>query len=143
MIRRCNVVDVSPSTALVAAYIGSSGCACECSDCNGCTDCTSCPNLSVPQINMVISRAGVFPVVNLFSYPAYEIVGNIVYFYVDSTLTSLNGRYIGQITVTSLAIPPITSNCGKIEMQVGNPCTVFNPFTVSIANFGAGDLQPS
>jgi hypothetical protein len=140
MIRRCNIVNVDSSTALVAGYIGASGCNCSCADCSGCIDCTSCPNLTVGQLNLVVSRAGVCPYVALFSYPAYDLIGNIVYFYIDSNLTSLVGRYIGKITVTS---GMIVTSCGQIEMQVGDSCGVFNPFTVTTTNLGIGDLNPS
>lgn len=139
MIRRCGIISVDSSTALICMKMGASGCTCSCSDCSGCTDCTGCPNLTIANLSMVISRAGVRPYTPLLSYPAYSLSGITVCFFIDAMLTGLlPGRYIGKITLTQ---GTKVLQCGQVEMQVGDKCGVFSPYSVSVFEL-ENDLQP-
>jgi hypothetical protein len=73
----------------------------------------------------------------LVTYPAYTLTGTTVCFYIDTSLTSLlPGRYIGAITVKGNA-------CGQVEMDVGDKCSVFTPYTVSSSHVDDNDFQPA
>jgi len=168
---REKIVKVNSSTALVCFQLGATGCSCTCSSCQGCTDCTNCPNLTIADIQMKVYRAGslitcgnpvpvpttyypnctnpvapcatpyypnVGPTPTYFVlYNAYSLTGITACFYIDSLLTgTCSGQYIGDIFVTG-------KQCGSIVMNVGDTCSVFEPYTVSIGGGLNNDLQPS
>lgn len=167
---RQKFVGVDSNTQLICAQLGATGCSCTCPQCQGCTDCTNCPNLTVDDITMKVYRKGVeyvcggavptaqqFPNCNppyapcatpyspnvgpapiyFVQYNAYSLTGITVCFYIDSLLTSACfGQYRGDIFVNG-------NQCGFIDMQVGDNCTVFGPYTVSVGGGIDSDLQPS
>ena len=70
-------------------------------------------------------------------YNAYSLTGIVVCFFIDTLLTSAcSGQYIGDIFVKG-------NQCGSITMNVGDKCSVFEPFTVSVGGGINNDLQPS
>jgi hypothetical protein len=88
-----------------------------------------CPTPAAPNVGP--------PPIYFLTYPAYTLTGQVVCFFIDSQLTGLcSGRYVGDIFVAG-------NPCGSIEMNVGNQCTVFSPYTVNTGSQSPNTFQPS
>lgn len=131
MLRRKVIIKVNDTTTQICGLLSQTGCDCGCPTCEcaaECVDCVDCPNLTILDIQMQIARAGQrdanSQLIPLFAYNAFTLAGNQVCFLIDSVLTSLFGRYIGQIYVKG-------NLAGYIEMQVGAPFTICEPTTIS------------
>ena len=142
MLRKRVILKINDTITQVCGFLSQTNCNCGCASCEcaqTCVDCVDCPNLTIADIRMQISRAGDIDsngnLIPLFYYPAFTLAGNQVCFLIDSSLTSLNGRYIGKLLVQG-------NNAGCIEMQVGAPYTVCRPYTINEAGL-INDMQPS
>lgn len=146
MLQTRTILKVNDSIVQICGFLSQTGCECGCSSCQcsqsvgTCVDCVDCPNLTIADIDIQIGRKGQYDAsgepIYLFSYPAFTLAGNQVCFMVDSTLTSLFGRYIGQIMVQNNPIQ------NYIEMQVGAPYSVCQPYTLNASGM-MDDMDPS
>lgn len=168
---KVKILTVNSATQLICGLLGATGCSCSCVQCQSCTDCVNCPNLTVNDIIMKVYRKGTnfvcgssppipqqFPKCTApFPYPpcatayspnadppptyfvqynAYTLSGITVCFFIDDLLTGVcSGQYVGDVFVKG-------NYCSSIEINVGDTCNVFSPYTVSVGGGIDNDLQP-